>query len=113
MKFERYVIVDTRTTCGNSVFFWCYDHSGYTVDLTKAGVYTEEEANQICNGKTSRGTDKLYPYSDMLKLVQHHIDIQDLHRYNSGELVLYPHTYSHLKPSEKDKRGKKNANANQ
>ena len=28
MKNEKYVIVDTRTCCGNSILFWGWDHSG-------------------------------------------------------------------------------------
>lgn len=90
MKKERYVVVDTRTTCGNSVFFWCWDHMGYTCDLSKAGIFTEEEADIICNNRES---DKKFIYSDCLKLVQHHVDCQDLY---SKDKMEHPHTYSHL-----------------
>jgi hypothetical protein len=95
VKQERYVIVDTRTTCGNSVFFWCWDSSGYTCDLSKAGIYTEEEATKICG---IRGTDKMYKYADVLKLVQHHVDVQDLRPLDkkSKKIPHFPHTYSHL-----------------
>lgn len=89
MKFERYVIVDTRTTCGNSVFFWCYDGSGYTCDLRMAMVLTKEKVALW----TKRETDKIFKYSDVLKLVQHHVDCQDLYR---KEIPKTPHTYSHL-----------------
>lgn len=92
MKEDKFVIVDSRTTCGNSVFFWCWDHSGYTVDLRMAGIYNKDEAEQIC---ANRESDKMYPYRDVLKLVQHHVDIQDLCRLNK-EYVNNPHTYSHL-----------------
>ena len=90
MKYERYVIIDNRSTCGNSVFFWCNDGRGYTCDLRMAGIYTEKDAELIC---TNRSSDKMYRYSDVLKLVQHHVDCQDL--YNKKNLKL-PHTYSHL-----------------
>jgi len=94
MKDEKYVIVDKRTTCGNSVFFWCWDHRGYTCDLRMAGIYGHDEALTICN---SRSTDKMYRYSEVLKLVQHHVDCQDLY---SRENPKLPHTYSHLELSE-------------
>lgn len=90
MKHERFVVVDTRTTCGNSVFFWCNDGHGYTCDLRMAQVYTESEAEKVCK---YRETDKMFRYSDVLKLVQHHVDFQDLYRDPRPEL---PHTYSHL-----------------
>ena len=94
MKNEKYVIVDTRSTCGNSVFFWCWDHSGYTCDLRMAGIYDESEAESI---EKNRSTDRKYKYSDVLKLVQHHVDIQDLpYKGSSRELPQKPHTYSHL-----------------
>ena len=90
MKNEKYVIVDTRTCCGNSILFWGWDHSGYTCDLRMAGIYEHDEGLSICN---NRSTDKMYRYSEVLKLVQHHVDIQDLHNKNKPE---NPHTYSHL-----------------
>ena len=90
MKHERYVVVDTRTMTGNSVVFWCCDRAGYTCDLRMAGVYTKEEAEQICR---NRSTDKMFKYSSVLKLVQHHVDAQDLYRRPRPK---NPHTYSHL-----------------
>lgn len=89
MKDERYVIVDSRSTCGNSVFFWCYDSHGYTCDLRMAAVLTEAEAKKT----TKRDTDKFYKYSDVLKLVQHHVDCQDLYR---KPMATKAHTFSHL-----------------
>ncbi len=91
MKTEKYVVVDTRTTCGNSVFFWCWDHQGYTCDLRMAGIFDETEAMAICK---NRETDRPYKYRDVVKLVQHHVDCQDLYRKPAPPLI--PHTYSHL-----------------
>jgi hypothetical protein len=90
MKKDRYVIVDSRVTVGNSVVFWCYDRSGYTCDLRMAGIYTVEEAKQICRG---RSTDRMFKYSSVLKIVQHHVDCQDLYRRPRPKI---PHTYSRL-----------------
>lgn len=97
MKHERYVVIDSRTTCGNSVFFWCWDAQGYTCDLRMAAIYTEEEAERICK---RRSTDKMARYSDILKLVQHHVDIQDFDRKITKKHMRiknkFPHTYYHL-----------------
>jgi hypothetical protein len=90
MKAERYVIVDSRSVCGNSVFFWCADHAGYTCDLRMAGLYSEAEADKIVK---IRGSDRKFLYREVLKLVQHHVDCQDLYR---NPMPKYPHTYSHL-----------------
>lgn len=97
MKNERYVIVDKRTTCGNSVFFWCWDEAGYTCDLSKAGIYTSEDADSICK---NRSTDVKFKYSDVLKLVQHHVDCQDLYR---KPMPKAPHTFSHLAVTAKER----------
>lgn len=92
MREERYVVVDKRTTCGNSVFFWCWDNQGYTCDLRMAAIVTRGEAESICQ---HRETDVMYRYKDVLKLVQHHVDCQDLYR--KPKPKKNPHTYSHLK----------------
>ena len=56
-----------------------------------AAIYTKVEAESICK---NRDTDKMYKYSDVVKLVEHHVDMQDLRC--GGKLNMYPHTYSHL-----------------
>lgn len=89
MKNERYVIVDKRTTCGNSVFFWCNDSQGYTCDLRMAAVLTLDE----CKEHTRRDTDVFVKYADCLKLVQHHVDCQDLYREPRPKNA---HTFSHI-----------------
>ncbi|MCK5138360.1 MAG: hypothetical protein KAQ85_00825 [Thermodesulfovibrionia bacterium] len=94
MKEPRYVVVDERSLCGNSVFFWCWDGRGYTVDLRMAAIMTESEAKSITN---NRVTDKMYLYSSILKLVQHHVDMQDLSKI--GERV-FSHVYDHLNTNE-------------
>ncbi len=96
MKTDRYVIVDSRTTCGNSVFFWCWDGAGYTCDLRVAAIFTEEEARRQ---ERSRDTDKAYRLEDVLAIVQHHVDMQDLARVAKGDPPARAHTFSHLKVS--------------
>ena len=90
-KERMYVVVDTRQIVGNSVLFWAHKRKGYTCDLRMAGLFDYEEAKSIEEG---RSTDKMYPLSEVLKLVQHHVDCQDLY---SAEKKGFPHTYSYLK----------------
>lgn len=99
MKKERYVIIDTRQTCGNSVFFWCWDSRGYTLDLRCAAIFDDEEAKKIC---ANRDTDKMVKYSEIVRLVQHHVDIQDLGRGKDGiyKPRSHPHTLDHLQVSK-------------
>lgn len=92
MKEELFLIQDTRTTCGNSVFWWCWHGQGYTLDVRCAGVYTKTEAEKICQ---NRDTDKMWPLHQVLKLVQHHVDMQDLHRADERTVS---HIFSHIEP---------------
>jgi len=56
-----------------------------------------EEANDICQ---YRSTDVAVKYTDCLKLVQYHVDCQDLWRKPRPK---EPHTWSHLKVRGKSK----------
>lgn len=55
LKEQKYFIQDTRSYTGNSVTWWCWDGGGYTLDVRCAGIYSKEEAEEICKG---RKTDK-------------------------------------------------------
>lgn len=50
---KKYLIICLRygywNRCDNLVF-WGKNRSGYYSDLSKAGLYTKEEAKQICRG---------------------------------------------------------------
>lgn len=93
MKKKRYYVQDTRTTCGNSVLWWCWDGLGYTVDLRCAAIFTEEEIN----AKGWRDTDKPWPIEDVIPLVQHHVDVQDLRK---KKVEAKSHVFSHLTVSK-------------
>jgi hypothetical protein len=41
---EAFYLQDSRTTVGDRLMFWAKDAKGYTSDLSKAHVYTREEA---------------------------------------------------------------------
>lgn len=67
-----YYIIDTRSYCGNSVFFWCDGGNGYTTDPNKA--WKVEHFN-------GRETDKLVPVEVIDKVKKYHVDMQDLKGY--------------------------------
>ena len=72
---DRFVLVDTRTTVGNCLLFWCWDGAGYTTDLMAAARYTYEEARAQ---ERSRPTDRAYRLSDLAPLAKMRVDHQDV-----------------------------------
>ena len=89
---KKFYVQDTRSTVGNSVVWWRADGNGYTVDLRAAGIYDEDEVAEM------RDTDKPWPIGDINRLVQHHVDCQDL-RLRGASLPALPHT---IRPPEAD-----------
>lgn len=80
---KKFYVQDTRSIVGNSAVWWCWNGHGYTCDLAEAGIYTEEEIRMM------RDTDKPWPVDAINRLVQSHVDVQDLHK---DGLPLEPHT---------------------
>jgi hypothetical protein len=77
MKHYYYYIQDTRpnATVGNCASFWRPDGGGYTCDLTKAGVYSQEEAEAL---HRARSTDVPRRVDLMQRVARMHVDVQDL-----------------------------------
>lgn len=48
-----YYLQDSRSYLGNDMLWWAQDGLGYTTDLSKAQVYTEEEAQRKHNSRES------------------------------------------------------------
>lgn len=71
---DKFYIQDSRTTVGNSVMWWCHHGHGYTCDIRKAGIYSKDELNGL------RETDIPWPVEQVNRVIQFHIDIQDLRR---------------------------------
>ena len=46
MNKDEFYLQDTRTMVGNDMMWWAKDGKGYTSDLNKAHVFTEEAANR-------------------------------------------------------------------
>jgi hypothetical protein len=55
---DEYYLQDSRSYCGNDVFWWAKNGNGYTTDLSKAEIYTKAEAIQQ---HESRHTDIPWP----------------------------------------------------
>ena len=73
----EYYLQDTRSIVGNSIVWWRKNHRGYTCDIRSAHIWSEEEMlEKIKIGL--RSTDVFYPKEKIDKLIQHHIDIQDI-----------------------------------
>lgn len=73
----KYYIQDTRTFVGNCIVFWGKDRNGYVTDIEKAGLYTEEEAKQICQ---NRKTDIAWPENYIKSHLQKTCDMQYIDR---------------------------------
>jgi hypothetical protein len=85
---KKFYIQDRRSFVGNSVVWWRPNGKGYTVDLRDAGVYDEDEIKGL------RSTDIPWLVEEINRLVQHHIDMQDLRK----PLKNLPHTMARLGP---------------
>lgn len=67
-----YYIRDTRQIVGNCVMWWAKDAKGYTCDLDRAHLYTEEEVES----QDWRDTDIPMPEEEINALAYRHVDIQ-------------------------------------
>lgn len=75
MGEKCYVIWDTRTVVGNCAVFWGPDRSGYTCDLSKAGLYLLEEAQEI---ERRRITDVAIDRDVVFAKARMHVPVADL-----------------------------------
>ena len=78
MKDKLYFVQDKRSFVGNDVLWWAKDGMGYTTDLSKAEIYTEEEVNKQFLGDDRRGTDVVWPYEYIIGLTRLAVDHQYL-----------------------------------
>lgn len=103
-KEVKYLLIDSRYFLGNSLMFWASGSSGYTCDIRMAELYSYEDA--IKTG--FRDSDKLIKYVDALKLVQHHVDVQDVSRGANKKIWTakskFSHVYDHLLSEEENKQ---------
>ena len=72
---DLYYIQDSRSYVGNCVVFWGKEGSGYVCDITKAGLYTYEEA---MSQHKSRHTDIPWLKEDVENALRIFCDVQYL-----------------------------------
>lgn len=70
-----YYIQDTRQYVGNCILWWAHGDRGYTTEIEKAGIYSEEEA---LDRMRNRGTDKAWPKHGVDAHVVRHVRIEGL-----------------------------------
>ncbi len=74
---ELYYLQDSRTYVGNDVLWWAKDGKGYTTDLSKAHVYTKDEA---VSQHDSRETDIPWPKDYIDAKTRPAVDMQYIDR---------------------------------
>jgi len=63
---------------GNAIFFWGIDDNGYTANLDKSRIFTEEEARQTCDSNPDKFKAWPVGYIDTNKGIQRIVDSQYL-----------------------------------
>ena len=75
MGEKCYVIWDTRRIVGDCAVFWGPDRSGYTCDLSQAGLYLPGEAQEI---ERRRSTDVAIDREHAFAKARLHVMVSDL-----------------------------------
>jgi hypothetical protein len=74
---DQFYLQDSRSYCGNDVFWWSKDGKGYTTDISKAHIYTKDEAVRQHN---ERETDIPWPKSYIDQKTRPAVDMQYIKR---------------------------------
>ena len=74
---DQFYLQDSRSYCGNDVMWWAKDGKGYTADLSKACIYTKDEA---VRQHKERETDIPWPKSYIDQKTRPAVDMQYISR---------------------------------
>lgn len=74
---EQFYLQDSRSYVGNDMVFWCKDGGGYTTDVSKAGVWTKDDAQAQHN---MRETDIPWPKEYIDAKTRPAVDMQYVRR---------------------------------
>ena len=77
MKASEYYLQDNRGSVGNDMMWWAKDGKGYTTDIDRAEVFSEFEAMQQ---HESRSTDVPWPKDYIDSRTTRVVDIQHVDR---------------------------------
>lgn len=94
MIAHEFYYVQNRGVCSNSIMWWALNDRGYTCDVRCAKIWTKAEVQ----AKQWRSFDMPWPKTVIDRLVQYHVDIQDLAKDNDGNFQKYPHTLIQWRP---------------
>lgn len=72
---KLFYLQDARQIIGNTMLWWAKDHHGYTTDLAKAHVFTEDEITRE-GGFTDRTTDVAWPKEYIDERARLRVDVQ-------------------------------------
>ena len=70
-----FYLQDSRSYCGNDVFWWAKEGNGYTTDLRHAHVYTKEEVQKMHD---ARETDIPWPKEYIDAKTRPAVDVQHI-----------------------------------
>lgn len=87
---EQFYMQDSRGYVGNDVLWWAKDGNGYTTDLSKAEVYSREDAQRMHDNRRS---DVPWPKSYIDGKTRPAVDMQYINRDEALEgagVVLRP-----------------------
>lgn len=81
---DEFYLQDSRSYVGNDVLWWAKAGNGYTTDLSRAQVFTREEAQQHHDARRS---DIPWPKAYIDGKVRPAVDMQYIRRYNALALT--------------------------
>lgn len=91
---QMFYVQDSRNYVGNSPLWWAKGCGGYTCDIEKAELFTEDKAMELFN---SRSTDIPWKKKDVEKAIKRLVDAQYLVKSNEDGF------YTRLKQLEEEK----------
>ena len=79
-----YYMQDLRGAVGNCASWWAKEDQGYTCDINEAKVWTEEEAREQ---HEMRSTDMPYPVDAVRRHIVSHVRVEPLYRMRREPLL--------------------------
>lgn len=99
MSDQLFYLQDSRSYVGNDVLWWARDGKGYTTDLSKAQVYTREEAQRQHD---MRRSDIPWPKAYIDAKTRPAVDMQYIKRdealADSGIVLTLEPVYAPIRP---------------
>ena len=88
---QLYYVQDTRQIVGNCALWWCPEGLGYTCEIDRAGLYTEDEVRHM------RATDMAWPRELVDRLIVRHVRMDTMRQAPEWDAVKEAHAKAHHK----------------